>query len=116
METNTRKTELTSIKKVLREIKTKTKKGNITAMELIIFTVYDSKSQSFSPPFYSPNLATGERAWHEKVNEKGSPFNSYPNDYSLFETGVFDVHTGIIAPLEAPINRGLAASFIEVPE
>ncbi len=81
-------------------------------MQLKMFSIYDSKAEAWIQPFFS--LATGSaiRSFETAANEEGNDFNRYGADYTLFEVGYFDQHTGELRALKANINLGLAIVFI----
>lgn len=56
-----------------------------------IFTIFDEKVKSYSPPFYSVHKGQALRSWEELVNDGGkSTISKYPKDFSLYELGEFD--------------------------
>lgn len=77
-----------------------------------IFTVYDSKAEAFTTPTFAPTTAAGMRMFESACNEEGSSFHRYSGDYTLFEIGDFDEHSGQISPHKAHNNLGLASTFI----
>lgn len=64
---------------------------------LKMFTVYDSKAESYLRPFSM--LSTGEaiRGFITTLNDGQSELCKYPADFTLFELGTFD-------PLNCEIN------------
>jgi hypothetical protein len=68
-------------------------------MLLNVFSIYDSKSEMFSQPFFSPTPGAAMRAFSSEVNKEGSDFNRFPDDYTLHHLGTFDDALGFLVPL-----------------
>lgn len=81
-------------------------------MQLPVFSVYDSKALTFSHPHVQPNSDVAVRAFAQAANSPGNAISDHPDDYSLFQVGIFDDETGIISPVNH-VNHGLANSFIK---
>lgn len=68
--------------------------------DLIFFTVYDSKSQSYGEPFPAPNkevlLRDFANAFRKAATDSNTQNRYYVNaeDYSVFAIGGFDLKTG----------------------
>lgn len=77
-----------------------------------IFSVYDSKAESYIPPFYCPTSAVAIRNFTQAANEEGHSFNAHAEDYCLFELGTFDDQTAVFVLHKAPFSLGLAQHFI----
>lgn len=80
-------------------------------MHLHLFTIHDSKAESFLPPFYVPTVAVALRSFGSAANDPETKINQYPGDYTLFELGKFDQDTARFELLKTPVNHGLAISF-----
>jgi hypothetical protein len=80
-------------------------------MKKKMFTVYDSKTETYLNPFYM--LTKGEciRSWTETLNDPLSSFCKYPADYNLFEIGEYDDSTCTVTMLESKINLGNGLEF-----
>lgn len=79
---------------------------------LQIFSVYDSKAESFSQPFFCPNAAIAIRSFSEEVSNPQSQLSKYPADFTLFHIGSFNDSTSLLTPLKTPISLGLAIEFL----
>lgn len=77
-----------------------------------VFTVYDSKAESFLTPFHMRNRGEAIRAFTESVNDPKTSFNRWPSDFTLFEIGEFDETKGTYKLYEAKTELGLAIQFI----
>lgn len=65
-----------------------------------IFSVYDTKAEEFSSPFYSPTLGSGERAYNDAVADPESALAKHPEDYHLYHLGSFDTESGLFDPMQ----------------
>ncbi|AXH74205.1 MAG: nonstructural protein [Microviridae sp.] len=63
-------------------------------MKLTGFSIYDSKAEAFTAPFFQPTPAMGIRTFGELCRDPGSPFSKHPRDFELFKVGEFDDSTG----------------------
>lgn len=84
-------------------------------MKLSAFTVRDSCAEAFIRPFFAQSPGAAIRSFSDEVNGGDSPVSSHPQDYTLFEIGVFDCLTGILDAHE-PRSLGNGATFLLVPE
>lgn len=75
-------------------------------MKLCLFSVYDIKAEAFLPPWFQPNIYMAKRVFGDCVNDDDHAFGKHPNDYSLFQVGVFDDETGQIEPSKAGLGNG----------
>lgn len=81
-------------------------------MILKIFSVYDTKAESYIQPFYAPTCGVAVRNFEAAANEEGHAFHKHSADYGLFELGEFDDANGKITRHEQPISLGLAQTLI----
>ncbi len=63
----------------------------------LMFTVYDSKAETFMPPFFVPSKGLAIRAFEDCVNSEDHHFGKHPADYTLFYLGEFDTDIGAFA-------------------
>lgn len=61
-----------------------------------MFAVYDSKSESYTPPFYDHAEGRALRTFADCCNDKDHQFGKHPADYTLFNVGEFDDNLGTI--------------------
>lgn len=80
-------------------------------MKVLVFSVYDSKTESYSNPVFDPTIASSLRNFAQACNDPETNLFKYPGDYTLFQIGEFDPSTGKILPLNALKNLGLAIDF-----
>ena len=76
-----------------------------------LYTVYDSKSESFTPPMANRTRGEAIRGFTDEVNNPNSMLNKHPEDYTLFELAEWDNSTGQIIPLDTPLSCGLAIEY-----
>lgn len=82
-------------------------------MHRYIFSVFDSKSESFMPPFFSATPASAMRSFATAANDPTHEFNKYGVDFTLFLIGEWDAFTGKLVPEDTPKSLALAASLVE---
>lgn len=65
-------------------------------MNHVVFSVRDSKSALFGQPFFSNSVGSAIRAFDDEVNRAhdGNTMFHHPEDFTLYELGVYDDHTG----------------------
>lgn len=82
-------------------------------MNLKIFTIFDAKAEAYQTVFTA--RATGEaiRQFADMANDHDTQIGRHPADFTLFELGEFDLHSGIISPLETKRPLGVAHEYIE---
>ena len=73
-----------------------------------MFSVYDSKAESFDRPFFLRTKGEALRGWIDVVNDPSTQFNKHSADFTLFELGEFDQTTGHVMLHEAKISLGTA--------
>lgn len=61
-----------------------------------IFAVFDSKAESYTPPFFQHHEAMAVRTFTDCCNDDEHTFGKHPEDYTLFDLGLYDDSTGTI--------------------
>lgn len=82
-------------------------------MKTKVYTVYDSKAESYLQPFFAQSNGAALRSFIEAINTAGHQFNKYAADFTLFEIGEYDHSTGKISNNHTTINLGCGLSFLE---
>ena len=82
-------------------------------MKLHVFSIFDSKSEIFNTPIFLPAIGQARRTFGDQVNDKESPFNKHPEDYTLFLIGEYETDSGKLKPNETPVSYGLAVEYLE---
>lgn len=72
------------------------------AMQLIVVAVRDSAVDAFMRPFFVPSTGMAIRSFRDEVNRADSEMAKHPQDYELFQLGMFDEDTGRFSNAEAP--------------
>lgn len=65
-------------------------------MKLGIFCVFDSKAGAFTAPFVAFNAPMAQRSVAIAVRDPESMFHKFPEDFQLFQIGVFSDDTGLV--------------------
>ncbi len=60
-----------------------------------VYSVYDSKSETYSLPFFVKMEAEAHRYFQTWVNDRNHTFGMHPEDYTLFSTGDYDDANGL---------------------
>nr|UXQ88125.1 MAG: nonstructural protein [Microvirus sp.] len=61
-----------------------------------IYSVYDSKAETYTPPFFQHREAMALRTFADCCNDDGHTFGKHPEDYTLFDLGTYDDDNGCI--------------------
>jgi len=77
----------------------------------LCFTVYDSKAETYLPPFFVPSKGLAIRAFEDCVNSEDHHFGKHPADYTLFSLGEFDTDTAYFEP-NGKISIGNGVEFL----
>jgi hypothetical protein len=82
-------------------------------MLLKAYTLFDSKTECYVPPFYAKAKGDAIRQITQVVNDKSAKqdFAKYPEDFTLFEIGIFDDSTGQFEPHMANESMGCLVNF-----
>lgn len=71
-------------------------------MRQLVLSVYDSKTDTFFPPFHVRNEATGVRYFEEQVRDPASQIHKFAADFTLFALGHFEDANGSFELFDAP--------------
>lgn len=82
-------------------------------MLLQIFSVYDSKIQAFTKPFFDHHVGAAVRAFEDEANKPDSALHKFPEDFTLFHVGTWDDSECEFDLLKAPVSLGKALSYIQ---
>lgn len=74
-------------------------------MILKIFSIRDTKAESYGVPFFQPTEGEAERSFRTAVNDPKSKLSLYPEDFDLFYLGVYDDATGKATWEKTPQHR-----------
>lgn len=80
-----------------------------------IYSVFDGKAQTFSPPFVAKTDAEAIRILESVVIDERTTIGKYPDDYTLFAVGEWNEDSGIMSsPDYVKENLGLARQILNV--
>lgn len=71
-------------------------------MQLKIFSIRDSKGETYNTPFFQKTHGEAERTFRELANDEKSIVNKYADDFDLYYLGEFDTDAGSIKALNTP--------------
>jgi len=80
-------------------------------MILQIFTIYDSKIESYMKPFYASTKGEAVRMFSDGLKEGDSLIAKHPEDFTLFHLGEYDDSSARFSPLETPHSLGVGSEF-----
>lgn len=78
-----------------------------------LFCILDVKGNFFLQPFAEPSTVNAIRSFDLAVNTDTTTFHKFPDDFALMELGEFDVHTGALKVLPAPLNIATGRSLLK---
>lgn len=55
-----------------------------------IYSIYDTKAECYTLPFYYQHDGQALRIFSDWVNDDSNPFSKHPEDYTLFKIGIYD--------------------------
>jgi len=61
-----------------------------------IYSIFDSKAEAYSLPFYYQHEGQALRTFSDWVNDPNTPYGKHPEDYTMFEIGTYDENNGYI--------------------
>lgn len=79
-----------------------------------LYTFYDTKTESWGLPMSCDSRGDAERLFIRIVNDienKENQIAQYPDDFTFFEVGLYDRHSGKFVIYEAPISFGVAMTY-----
>jgi len=68
----------------------------------LMFSVQDARVETFGPPYLVNHEAEAIRGFTELVNDPNTTCGKYPEDFALYQIGVFDTeraHVDNLSPL-----------------
>lgn len=77
-----------------------------------VFSIYDSKGEFYSNPFYMKSKGEAMRAFADLANDKSNTVGNHPEDFTLFELGTFSERQGQFVLLPTPVSLGVAIEHV----
>lgn len=71
---------------------------------ILVYSVFDSKISAHLQPMFCLTEGQAIRSFSDAVMDDKTSLFLHPHDYSLFQIGEFDQHSGMLFPLTAPIQ------------
>lgn len=65
--------------------------------KVVVVAVFDSAMQAFGRPFIVPSRGAAERSFQDEVRRDApdNTMHAHPEDFELFELGLFDEESGV---------------------
>lgn len=67
-----------------------------------VYSIRDSKTEVFSPPFLQKARGEAERSFNQLANDPQTFVGRYPEDYDLYYMGQFNDNSGAYTLLDTP--------------
>lgn len=83
---------------------------------MLVFAIFDSKAEAYMQPWFAPTKGVALRNFAQAANDTSSDFHRFAADYTLFEIGTWDQHTGDLVAHDAKLNLGTALEFVKSTE
>lgn len=83
-------------------------------MKFGIYSIRDSATDVYAPPFVSHNNNTAMRSFGDLANDPQSSIKKHPSDYALIRVGTWDDDEGRVTP-EEHTTLAWAGDFINEP-
>lgn len=80
-------------------------------MLLKIYSIRDNGAEAYMPPFFMHANGLATRAFADMANDPSHPIGQHPEDYALFEIGLFDDSNAQITMLEQANPLGVAIEY-----
>jgi len=71
-----------------------------------VYAIFDKKVGTFMMPFNASHAQIALRSFEQALNSKDTVFNTYPEDFSLWQLGDFNDETGEYSKSHAHIGEG----------
>lgn len=81
---------------------------------MFAFSLLDTKAGAFGVPFFVAHEAIARRMVSDLVNDPQSSVHRYPEDFSLYRVGSFDVSAGTLKPEAFPVFLVQCVEFLNV--
>lgn len=76
-----------------------------------IFSVFDSKTEAFLPPFSLKTVGEAERVITSMVSDPNNNFCKYAEDFTLYELGTWNDENCKYELLDTPFSVGLLVQY-----
>jgi len=77
-------------------------------MIVTVFSIFDEKAETYSPPFFMPQIGQGIRWFSDLVKDPSTHISKHPSDYKLYKIGEFnDVTSEIVSCNPVFLSNGI---------
>jgi hypothetical protein len=83
-------------------------------MKLRVFSVYDTKTEAYMTPLFFQSKGQAVRSFTEVANDKDHAIGKYPEDFTLFEIGIWEDADCKFDLYLTPMSVGKAIEFLRV--
>jgi len=77
-----------------------------------MFSMYDNKLEGFMRPFFLQTKAVAVRAIIDLAKDPKEATAQHPGDYTLYQLGTFEDHSGEIQQFTPPLRVGVVSELI----
>lgn len=81
-------------------------------MRFLGFSVFDVKSDTFSPPFWKATVGQAVRDFADVANDPNTTIGRHPEDYKLVQVGEFDDALGSFIQGSQLVSLGFATDHV----
>lgn len=74
-------------------------------MQLVICAIHDSAAGAYNRPFFLPSAGLAVRSFRDEVNRNAAdnPMFGHPDDFTLYQLGIFDDADGTFQTPAQPV-------------
>ena len=81
-------------------------------MKLEIYSIYDFASKTYNAPYYQKTDEAALQHFVSLTNDENSLISKFPDQFALFNIGIFNDESGFIETYDQPKRLGLAKDFL----
>lgn len=83
-------------------------------MKRAIVAIKDRASNGFGQPFFVAAIGQAIRSFQDEINRAApdNDLNKHPDDFDLYQLGIFDDDTGSIEVMTPPMQIGIGKNFV----
>lgn len=82
-------------------------------MNYYVSVLFDNAAGAYSRPMFDVSRGSAVRAFMDEVKKESSPIYAHPEDYSLYEVGIYSDHDAGFTLVQAPLLICRAVDFKE---
>lgn len=81
-------------------------------MRFFAFSIFDVKSDTYSPPFFKPAIGAALRDFEDLANDRNTTIGRHPEDFKLVQVGEFDDTSGAFVQGSQIVSLGFASDLV----